>query len=40
MGIQRATFLVGADGRILHIWPKVKVPGHAEDVLSHIQSGG
>ena len=26
MGIQRATFLVGADGRILHIWPKVKVP--------------
>ena len=40
MGIQRATFLIGADGQILHIWPKVKVPGHAEDVLSHIQSGG
>lgn len=40
MGIQRATFLVGSDGTILHVWPKVKVPGHAEDVLSHIQSGG
>jgi len=40
MGIQRATFLIGPDGNILHVWPKVKVPGHADDVLSHIQSGG
>ena len=40
MGIQRATFLIGPDGTILHCWPKVKVPGHAEDVLSHIRSGG
>ena len=40
MGIQRATFLIGPDGTILHCWPKVKVPGHAEDVLGHIRSGG
>ena len=40
MGIQRATFLIGPDGVILHVWPKVKVPGHAEDVLGHIRSGG
>ena len=40
MGIQRATFLIGPDGTILQSWPKVKVPGHAEDVLSQIRSGG
>ncbi|HEY6258966.1 MAG TPA: thioredoxin-dependent thiol peroxidase [Xanthobacteraceae bacterium] len=33
MGILRTTFLIGADGRIAHIWPKVKVEGHAADVL-------
>ena len=40
MGIQRATFLVDPAGKIAHVWPKVKVPGHAEDVLSHLQAGG
>lgn len=34
MGIERATFLIGADGRIGHVWRKVKVPGHAESVLA------
>jgi thioredoxin-dependent peroxiredoxin len=34
MGITRATFLIGKDGRIARIWPKVKVEGHAEDVLA------
>jgi thioredoxin-dependent peroxiredoxin len=34
MGIQRATFLIGADGRIAAVWHKVKVPGHAESVLA------
>jgi thioredoxin-dependent peroxiredoxin len=34
MGITRATFLLGADGRIARIWPKVKVDGHAEEVLA------
>ncbi|AMK23994.1 MULTISPECIES: thioredoxin-dependent thiol peroxidase [unclassified Sphingobium] len=33
MGIERATFLVGADGNILRVWPKVKVKGHAAEVL-------
>jgi len=33
MGMERATFLIGADGRVLKSWRKVKVPGHAEAVL-------
>ena len=33
MGVVRSTFLVGADGRIAKIWPKVKVDGHAAEVL-------
>lgn len=33
MGIDRATFLIDRDGRIDRIWRKVKVPGHAADVL-------
>ena len=40
MGIQRATFLIGPDGALTHIWPKVKVPGHAEAVLECLQAGG
>ena len=34
MGMARRTFLIGPDGRILRVWPKVKVRGHAEDVLA------
>ena len=34
MGIERATFLIAADGRIAQVWRKVKVPGHAEAVLA------
>ena len=33
MGMERATFLIGADGRVLREWRKVKVPGHAAEVL-------
>src|SRR3954453_10620168 len=33
MGMERATFLIGADGRVLRAWHKVKVPSHAEEVL-------
>lgn len=33
MGIERATFLIDAKGRIARVWRKVKVPGHAEAVL-------
>jgi peroxiredoxin Q/BCP len=34
MGIDRATFLIAADGTIAKIWRKVKVPGHVEAVLA------
>jgi peroxiredoxin Q/BCP len=34
MGIVRTTFLIGADGRIAQAWHKVKVDGHAEEVLA------
>ena len=33
MGMDRATFLIGSDGRVLRAWRKVKVPGHAQEVL-------
>jgi peroxiredoxin Q/BCP len=33
MGMERATYLIGGDGRVLRAWRKVKVPGHAEEVL-------
>jgi peroxiredoxin Q/BCP len=38
MGITRATFLIGPDGRIARTWPKVKVDGHAEEVLAAAQA--
>ena len=34
MGVERTTFLIDAAGRIARIWPKVKVPGHAAEVLA------
>jgi peroxiredoxin Q/BCP len=34
MGVERTTFLIGPDGRIAKMWNKVKVAGHAEDVLT------
>lgn len=34
MGIERATFLVDRDGRIARIWRKVRVKGHADEVLA------
>lgn len=34
MGIERATFLIDAEGVIRHIWRGVKVKGHAEEVLA------
>jgi len=33
MGVERTTVLIDAEGRIAHVWPKVKVPGHAAAVL-------
>ncbi len=40
MGIERATFLIGRDGRIARVWRKVKVPGHAAEVLAAAQALG
>ena len=34
MGIERTTFLIDREGRIAAVWNKVKVPGHAEEVLA------
>jgi len=33
MGMERATYLIGADGQVLRAWRKVKVPNHADEVL-------
>jgi thioredoxin-dependent peroxiredoxin len=33
MGMERATYVIGADGRVLKAWRKVKVPNHAAEVL-------
>ena len=38
MGMERATFLIGADGRVLREWRKVKVPGHAAEVLAAVKA--
>ncbi len=38
MGIQRATFVIDGKGKILHVWPKVKVKGHVEEVLGVVQA--
>ena len=37
MGIERATFLVGKDQKVARVWRKVKVAGHAEEVLEAAQ---
>jgi thioredoxin-dependent peroxiredoxin len=33
MGVERTTFLIDGEGKIARVWNKVKVPGHAEEVL-------
>ena len=38
MGMVRSTYLLGKDGTILRVWPKVKVKGHAEEVLEAARS--
>ena len=38
MGIQRASFIIDSDGKIAAIWPKVKVAGHAADVLGRLKA--
>jgi peroxiredoxin Q/BCP len=36
MGIERTTFIIGEDGRIVRIFPKVKAQGHAEQIFSSL----
>jgi thioredoxin-dependent peroxiredoxin len=36
-GVQRSTFVIGADGRVEQSWPKVSVDGHAEAVLAYLK---
>ena len=38
MGMERSTFLIGKDGRVLKSWRKVKVPGHADEVLRAVRA--
>ncbi|MDO8289569.1 MAG: thioredoxin-dependent thiol peroxidase [Parvibaculum sp.] len=38
MGINRTTFLIDAKGVIAQIWPKVKVKGHADEVLAAVKA--
>jgi peroxiredoxin Q/BCP len=40
MGMERSTFLIGKDGRVARAWRKVKVPGHAEEVLKAVKAAG
>jgi len=40
MGITRTTVLIGPDGRIAQVWPKVKVEGHADAVLAAVKALG
>lgn len=38
MGIERSTFLIGPDGKVIRIWRKVRVKEHAEEVLTAVKS--
>ena len=38
MGVERTTILIDRDGKIARIWAKVKVPGHADEVLEAVRA--
>ncbi|MCE4224711.1 peroxiredoxin [Methylobacterium sp. C25] len=40
MGVERTTVLIDGQGKIARIWPKVKVPGHADEVLEATRALG
>ncbi len=40
MGMERSTFLIDAAGKVARIWPKVKVEGHAQEVMAAAQALG
>jgi peroxiredoxin Q/BCP len=37
LGIERTTFLIDPEGRLSHVFPKVKAEGHAEEVLAELK---
>jgi peroxiredoxin Q/BCP len=40
MGLERSTFLVDKDGKVAKVWPKVKVEGHAAEVMAAVKALG
>lgn len=38
LGIERSTFIVDREGKIAHVWRKVKVPGHVDEVLEAVKA--
>ncbi len=38
MGVERTTFLISPEGKISHVFPKVKPEGHADEVLAYVKS--
>jgi thioredoxin-dependent peroxiredoxin len=38
MGIVRTTYIIGRDGKISHVFPKVKVDGHIHEVIAALKS--
>ncbi|MBO9453061.1 peroxiredoxin [Tropicibacter sp. R16_0] len=38
LGIERSTFVVDREGKIAHVWRKVKVPGHVDEVLETVKA--
>jgi peroxiredoxin Q/BCP len=38
-GVERSTFVIDREGRIVKEWRGVKVPGHAQEVLDFLRSG-
>ena len=38
LGITRMTYLIGSDGRVAQVWPKVRVDGHAAEVLAAVKA--
>ncbi len=38
MGVARMTFIIGPDGKIVHVFDKVKPEGHAEEVLEYLKT--
>lgn len=40
MGVLRSSFLIGPDGKVLHVWPKVSAAGHAAEVRAWLEAHG